>query len=67
MYLPIPEERPYELAAIVDSVGVGVKSAGDIDGGEAAVAVEEATAPIAAVLPNDLAAIVDPVGGGRTG
>src|SRR5215469_14538619 len=66
----MPARRPYDLAAIVDPGGVGTGGTGDIDGGEAAAAIEKAMVPgSVGVLPHDLATSVDPVGrgGGSSG
>jgi hypothetical protein len=59
---------PYDLAAVVDPVGVGA-GAEDINRGEAAGVVKEAMPDPAAVLvaPYDLAAVVDPKGAGVAG
>ncbi len=56
--------EPYDLARVVDPEGLGKSEAGDIDGGEAAVGIEETMGAAADVPPYDLAAIVDPVCGG---
>jgi hypothetical protein len=61
------EVFPYDLAAIIDPVGDGIDGVGEIDGGEAAVHIqEEAMSHKVAEKPHDLAAIVDPVGDGTT-
>ena len=59
------DEVSHDLAAVVDPVDVRRPGPGDINGGEAAVRIQEAMGPSCVIeMYHELAGVIDPAGNG---